>query len=234
ENLVSNKKKLLSMPLKQRLQLFADICEGVKSMHEKGIVHLDLKPGNCLIKKGRAKITDFGTASEKGQKLSGAPSKGFHSTPIFTSHELVVYRELCNAKPYNAEKVRAFLEKFDPFTIDLSALGDILKFLYDGKPFTYMERLDASAAKAGLKLGMKIADVKEISAKEYGEQLEREIIKPLRDLDAIGKRRTPQQNAQYRSYLLIAQAKGISPFPPKELPSAASMFHLAQAAAAEA
>ena len=50
--------------LRQRLQLFLQVCNGVQHAHQKGIIHRDLKPGNILVvrqdKTAIPKIIDFG------------------------------------------------------------------------------------------------------------------------------------------------------------------------------
>jgi tetratricopeptide (TPR) repeat protein/tRNA A-37 threonylcarbamoyl transferase component Bud32 len=48
---------------RQRLQLFAKVCDAVHHGHQKGIIHRDLKPGNILVDScGEPKIIDFGVA----------------------------------------------------------------------------------------------------------------------------------------------------------------------------
>jgi len=55
-----------SLPLKQRLELFAKVCAGVQHAHQKAVIHRDLKPDNILVLEvgGRPepKIIDFGIA----------------------------------------------------------------------------------------------------------------------------------------------------------------------------
>jgi hypothetical protein len=46
------------------------LCAGLAAVHEQGILHRDLKPGNVLIDgRGRVKITDFGLAALQGDLL---------------------------------------------------------------------------------------------------------------------------------------------------------------------
>ncbi|KAM0682115.1 hypothetical protein MDAP_002633 [Mitosporidium daphniae] len=57
--------------------IFKEIAEGVKFMHQNGIVHGDLKPENILVsKKGDVKIADFGGAVE----IKRANAKGARGT----------------------------------------------------------------------------------------------------------------------------------------------------------
>jgi serine/threonine protein kinase len=59
---------------RQRLELFAPVCQAVQHAHTKGIIHRDLKPSNVLVAlyDGRPapKVIDFGVAKATGQKLT--------------------------------------------------------------------------------------------------------------------------------------------------------------------
>ena len=46
------------------LSLFHQIAEGVKHVHEQGLIHRDLKPSNCFIDDGVVKVGDFGLSRE--------------------------------------------------------------------------------------------------------------------------------------------------------------------------
>jgi hypothetical protein len=51
---------------RQRVQLFAAVCDGVQHAHQKGVIHRDLKPGNILVtrdvERPVPKVIDFGVA----------------------------------------------------------------------------------------------------------------------------------------------------------------------------
>jgi non-specific serine/threonine protein kinase/serine/threonine-protein kinase len=63
------------LTLRQRMELFILVCEGVQHAHQKAIIHRDLKPSNILVSeidgKPTPRIIDFGVAKATSQKLSG-------------------------------------------------------------------------------------------------------------------------------------------------------------------
>lgn len=68
------------LPLRDRLELFIRVCEGVQHAHQKGVIHRDLKPGNILVGEvdGRPlpKIIDFGIATAASRSLAAGERAG--------------------------------------------------------------------------------------------------------------------------------------------------------------
>ena len=64
-----------ALSLRQRVELFVRICQGVQHAHQKGVIHRDLKPGNLLVDevdgKPVPKIIDFGIATAATRGLAG-------------------------------------------------------------------------------------------------------------------------------------------------------------------
>src|ERR1700691_2981637 len=62
------------MTLRERLELFVHVCDGVQHAHQKAIIHRDLKPTNILVGEvdGRPvpRIIDFGVAKATSQPLT--------------------------------------------------------------------------------------------------------------------------------------------------------------------
>src|SRR5262245_56264395 len=83
------------LTVRERLKLFASICQAVQHAHQKGIIHRDLKPTNVLITMADAvpvpKVIDFGVAKALGQSLTDHTLHTGYSqlvgTPLYMSPE---------------------------------------------------------------------------------------------------------------------------------------------------
>ena len=78
------------------LDYFTQICLAIKHIHEKKIIHRDLKSGNIfLTKNGLVKLGDFGIAKRFQKTMDKA--KTFIGTPYYLSPEII------NGKPYDSK-----------------------------------------------------------------------------------------------------------------------------------
>ena len=112
------------MPLRDRVELFVEVCAGVQHAHQKGVVHRDLKPGNVLVarqgERVQPKLIDFGIA----RALAGDDET---SDPTLTEAGAVL-----GTPSYMApEQLRGDLRSIDTRT-DVYALGAILFELLTG------------------------------------------------------------------------------------------------------
>src|SRR5262245_11114145 len=81
--------------IRSRIELLIQVCRGVQPAHQKGLIHLDLKPSNVLVAdvEGRAvpKIIDFGMAKAVdvplGDVTAIVTSHGVVGTPAYMSPE---------------------------------------------------------------------------------------------------------------------------------------------------
>jgi tetratricopeptide (TPR) repeat protein len=80
-----------SLPLRDRVRLFREVCAAVRYAHEHLIVHRDLKPGNILVTSdGVPKLLDFGIAKILSPLAEGGATTGLMLwTPDYTSPEQV-------------------------------------------------------------------------------------------------------------------------------------------------
>jgi serine/threonine protein kinase len=60
--------------IRERMELFVDVCRAIQHAHQKGIIHRDIKPSNVLVTlhdgKPIVKVIDFGVAKALHQPLS--------------------------------------------------------------------------------------------------------------------------------------------------------------------
>jgi serine/threonine protein kinase/tetratricopeptide (TPR) repeat protein len=60
--------------VRERLELFGDVCRAVQHAHQKGVIHRDIKPSNVLVApfdgKPVVKVIDFGLAKATGRCLT--------------------------------------------------------------------------------------------------------------------------------------------------------------------
>ncbi len=111
------------LTVRQRMELFIHVCEGVQHAHQKAIIHRDLKPSNILVAEidGRPmpRIIDFGVAKATSQKLTAETMYTRIGTMVGT---------LGYMSPEQADPIR---EDIDTRT-DIYSLGAVLYELLTG------------------------------------------------------------------------------------------------------
>jgi tetratricopeptide (TPR) repeat protein len=62
------------LSIRERLELFVNVCQAVQHAHQKGIIHRDIKPSNVMVTLHDGtpvvKVIDFGIAKATGQQLT--------------------------------------------------------------------------------------------------------------------------------------------------------------------
>ena len=118
---------------RERLELFAHVCQAVQHAHHKGIIHRDIKPSNVLVTLHDGvpvvKVIDFGIAKAIGQQLTDKTLfTGFAQmigTPLYMSPEqaemsgldvdtrsdiyslgVLLYELLTGTTPFDKERLR--------------------------------------------------------------------------------------------------------------------------------
>jgi serine/threonine protein kinase len=138
------------LSLRQRLDLFIQVCQAIQHAHQKGVIHRDIKPSNVLVSEADGvpvpKVIDFGIAkAAQGQRLTeetvSTAFAQFLGTPAYMSPEQAGLRgqdidarsdiyslgmllyELLTAQP-----------AFDAKTLGKAAMDEILRFIREKEP----------------------------------------------------------------------------------------------------
>jgi eukaryotic-like serine/threonine-protein kinase len=90
------------MPIRQRLEVFVQVCRAVQHAHTKGVIHRDIKPTNVLVTSHDGipvpVVIDFGVAKALGQQLTDRTlHTGFAQlvgTPLYMSPEQAEFNQL--------------------------------------------------------------------------------------------------------------------------------------------
>ncbi len=123
------------LDVRQRLDLFARICDAVHYAHQQGVIHRDLKPANILVDaSGQPKILDFGVA-----RLTNADEKATRQT---TAGRVMGTLQYMSPEQVNADPLEVDIRS------DVYSLGVILYELVSGKlPYDLTKKMIYEAAR---------------------------------------------------------------------------------------
>src|SRR5215469_12728572 len=171
------------LPIKQRLELFSKVCEGVQHAHQKAIIHRDLKPANILVSEVDGKpvprIIDFGLAkaitSELGSETVLTRVGAFVGTPGYMSPEQAepsVQDVDTRTDVYSLGAVLYLLltgaQAFDSSTWNKMPMYEVLRQLREVEPATPSTKVRADLASAS-KAGLRGVQPKQLQATLHGD-----------------------------------------------------------------
>lgn len=172
------------LKIRDRLELFIKVCEGVQHAHQKAIIHRDLKPANILVSeldgKPVPRIIDFGLAKALDADVSGqslfTQAGAFVGTPGYMSPEqcdpttqdvdtrtdvyslgVVLYMLLTGEPPFDAKEL-----KKKPFP-------EMLRLLREQDPPRPSTRLSAFAKTSPATAEARGTDAKQLVSELRGD-----------------------------------------------------------------
>ena len=130
------------LTIRQRLNLFVDVCSAVECSHGYGIVHRDIKPGNVLVTAdGQPKLLDFGIAKllSPGALHAQREPTQFEArlmTPAFASPEQMRGQEVTPASDVYSLGVLLymFLAGRPPYRLPEAELAEVTRIVCETRP----------------------------------------------------------------------------------------------------
>ena len=133
-----------TLPLRERLKLFGDVCSAVHFAHQRLVVHRDLKPSNILVDaNGQVKLLDFGIAKlldpavvdVSGQSIAN-PTVANAMTPAYASPEQIKGEPITTASDVYALGVLLYrlLTGKSPYKNDTTQPLELAKEIVDTDP----------------------------------------------------------------------------------------------------
>lgn len=116
--------------IRQRLEIFIQVCQAIHHAHQKGVIHRDIKPSNILVRMQDgvpvSKVIDFGIAkaAHGNNEITRTSADHFLGTPAYMSPEIaaggidldtrcdihslgvVLFELLTGQPPLNTERIR--------------------------------------------------------------------------------------------------------------------------------
>lgn len=171
-----------NLGVRERLELFAEVCSAVQHAHTKGVIHRDIKPSNVLVTTldGRPlpKIIDFGiakaTAARPTDKTNLTEERQLIGTPEYMSPEqaagsadtdtrtdvyslgVLLYELLTGATPFDTMRLRS---------VTFDEMRRIIREVDPPRPSTRISQIDTTAGLSGTRR----ADARKLNSLLRGE-----------------------------------------------------------------
>lgn len=172
------------LTVRERLQMFVQVCRAIQHAHQKGIIHRDIKASNVLVmvQDGVAipKIIDFGVVKALHQRLTDQPAITLHGqlvgTPEYMSPEQAEMAGLNIDTRTDIYSLGVLLYEllvgslpFDPTILRESGLEGIKRIIREVEPIQLSQRLTEPGSKLEEVAHKRRTDLKTLKRQIHGD-----------------------------------------------------------------
>lgn len=139
------------LSIRQRLELFLEVCAAVSFAHQQLVVHRDIKPGNVLTTgSGEPKLLDFGLARSLESATPQSDNPTLFLTPLYSSPEVLRGRPAAVTDDVYSLGVLLYelLSGKRPFASTGSTAAEIIESVLSSEPRRASEIADPEGAVA--------------------------------------------------------------------------------------
>lgn len=115
----------LDLPIEKCEDYFVQVLRALNYLHQKGIIHCDLKPGNIFVENGRVQLIDFGLAGYWGESIVGTPT--YLAPEIYRGERhsiasdlyavgVIFYNCLTRTQPFSGKDLQEIYDRHRTFT----------------------------------------------------------------------------------------------------------------------
>lgn len=171
------------LDIRQRIELFLEVCDAVTYTHQNLIIHRDIKPDNILVTKaGIPKLLDFGTAKQialdaESQSVTQVAMRAF--TPSYASPEEILGQPVTTRSDLYSLGVVLYrlLSGAPPYTLTDYNTGELVRVVCEQIPHLPSKALEATDRRAAKILAGDLDNIvmkalEKLAANRYGSVAE--------------------------------------------------------------